>query len=217
MPKRYYLPVWDQRAAEDEKEKLRILKLIRKYKIKEYKHERSRRRLRNQIHDLMHTKVVGYVKGVLYKWHRYEDETKLISLSWDAFMFCLERYNDEKYDVYGHFNTYTRYFLLLHYDKEDGSQDEVYLEDVKDFVMPKTNNPEEALTKLIELKSFRDSLVQEHQREVFDHVVVGDHEKMFANLKEVRGGIPCYSYYKNFGMKAAFRAIVNHILGKENE
>lgn len=214
MPKKY-LPTWDQ---EQEDEKKKIQKLIRRYKTKKYRSERHRTRLRNEIHGLMHTKVLGYVKGVLAKWHRYEDMPKLISLSWDAFMFCLTRYDDEKYDVYGHFNTYTRYFLLLHYDKEDKSLDrEVYLEDVKDTISFATDDPAEALAKLIELKSFRDSLVQEHQRKVFDHVVVGDHERMFANLKDDRGGIPCYSYYKNYGMKEAFKAIVNYILGKEKE
>ncbi len=212
MPKRH-LPTWDQ---EDEKKK--IQRLIRRYKTKEYKSERHRTRLRNEIHSLMHVKVLSYVKGILARWHRYEDETKLISISWDAFLFCLKRYDDEKYDIYGHFNTYTRYFLLLHYDRESKNlEGEVYLEDVKDLISLKTDDPTEALTKLIELKSFRDSLVQEHQRKVFDHVVVGDHEKMFANLKHERGGIPCYSYYKNYGMKEAFRAIVDHILGKEKE
>lgn len=212
MPKRH-LPTWNQ---EDEKKK--IVRLIRRYKTKKYRNERYKIKLRNEIHSLMHTKVLGYVKGVLARWHRYEEESKLISLSWDAFMFCLKRYDDEKYDIYGHFNTYTRYFLLLHFNKEDKTlNEEVYLEDIKDVLSLRTSDPVDALTKLIELKSFRDSLVQKHQRLVFDHVVVGDHEKMFANLKGERGGISCYSYYKNYGMKEAFKAIVDYILGKEKE
>ncbi|GAG29494.1 unnamed protein product, partial [marine sediment metagenome] len=193
--------------------------LIRKYKTRVYKSKHFRTKLRNEIHGLMHAKVLGYVKGVLAKWHRYEDEPKLISLSWDAFMFCLDRYDDEKYDIYGHFNTYVRYFLLLHYGKEDRGLDrEVFMDDVRDVIPTlKTGDPAAVLAKLTELKSFRDSLVQEHQRKIFDHVVVGDHEEMFANLKSERGGISCYRYYKSYGMKEAFQAIVDHILGEGKE
>lgn len=202
-----------------EDEKGKVQRLIRKYKTRKYKSKYFRAKLRNEIHGLMHTKVLGYVKGVLAKWHRYEDEPKLISLSWDAFMFCLDRYDDEKYDVYGHFNTYVRYFLLLHYGREDRELDrEVYMDDVKDIILSlRTDDPSVALAKLVELKSFRDSLMQEHQRRIFDHVVVGNHAEMFANLKSDRDGITCYRYYKNYGMKEAFKAIVDHILRGEKE
>lgn len=197
-------------------EKERTLELIRKYR--RYKSERHRIRARNDVYELMRTKVVGYVKGVLARWHRYEDETELLSLSWDAFLFCLDRYVDEKYDIYGHFNTYCRYFLLLHYEGKDKGMDrEVYLEDVKDVISLRTDDPSDAIGKLIELKAFRDSLVQEHQRRIFDHVVLGEEPELFANLKGERGGIPCYQYYKGFGTKTAFKSIIEYILGREGK
>lgn len=201
--------------AEIEKEA--ALSLIRKYRTRCYRKKHSREMVRNEIYALMRTKVVGYIKGTLSRWHRYEDETTILSLSWDAFMFCLDRYTDEKYSVYGHFNTYCRYFLLLHYGESDKLSREVYLEDVKDVISFRTDDPTDALGKLLELKKFRNGLVQEHQRRIFDHLVMGDYPKMFANLKRERGGISCYNHYKGFGIKEAFRKTIDFILEREKQ
>ena len=171
--------------------------------------------LRNEIYALMRTKVVGYIKGVLSRWRRYEDETAILSLSWDAFLFCLDRYDDEKYDVFGHFNTYTRYFLLLYYSNLDKLDKEEYLEDVKDVISFKTSDPTDALDKMLELKRFRNSLVQDHQQRIFDHLITGDYPEIFANLKKDRGGTSCYIYYKSFGIKEAFKKIIDFILERE--
>lgn len=193
--------------TDGKEEKTAVRLLIRKY--------RARRDdgLRNEIYGLMRTKVVGYIKGVLSRWHRYEDETAILSLSWDAFLFCLERYDNEKYDVFGHFNTYTRYFLLLHYAESDKAPRDVYLEDVRETILPgASDDPTDAIHKLLELKRFRDALVQAHQRRIFDHLIIGQHPEMFANLKKDRGGTSCYMHYKSFGIKEAFKLIINFIL-----
>ena len=213
MGKRKNLEITTTNTGTEKKE---IQRLIRRYRTRQYKKMHFREALRNRIYLLMQSKIQGYIKGVLHRWHRYEDETVIISLSWDSFLFCIDRYVDEKYDVYGHFNMYTRYFLLLYYAEVDKPSDVLYLEDIKEVVLPQSMYSEDerinALDKLLELKKFRDSIVQKHQQMVFDHMVMGDHPELFANLKKDRGGTSCYQYYRGFGMSAAFKSIIDYIL-----
>ncbi len=196
-----------------DKEKRKIQELIRRYRTKEYKVDASRTRLKNEIFMLMHKKVIGYIKGFLSRRHRYEDESMILSMSWDAFLFCLDRYDDEKYDIYGHFNTYTKYFLLLHY--AGGKEvSEVPVEDLEGSGAF-ANGSFVTVDKFVELKSFRDSLVQENHRRIFDHIVLGEHRGFFSNIKKERGGTSCYTYYRHYGVRDAFRLIINYLIGRK--
>lgn len=195
-----------------DREKKKIQDLIRRYRTKKYATEAPRTRLKNEIFMLMHGKVIGYIKGVLSKWHRYEDKSMILSMSWDAFVFCLDRYPGEKYDVYGHFNAYTRYFLLLHY-AEDKSVPDLPIEEVATGMF--ADESYAVVDNLVELKRFRDSLVQEHHRKIFDHIVMGRHLGFFSNIKEERGGTSCYAHYKHYGVKEAFKTIINYLLERK--
>lgn len=189
--------------------------MIRRYKTREYRTEAPRTRLKNEIFMLMHRKVIGYIKGFLSKRHWYEEESKILSMSWDAFLFCLERYDDEKYDVYGHFNTYTRYFLRLRY-AEDKAVSDTPVEELEGDAIADDSYID--VDKLVELKKFRDSLVHEHHRKIFDHIVMGRHLGFFSNIKGERGGTSSYTHYKHYGVREAFRTIINFLLeGRRDE
>uniref|UniRef100_A0A6M3M906 Uncharacterized protein n=1 Tax=viral metagenome TaxID=1070528 RepID=A0A6M3M906_9ZZZZ len=141
-----------------------------------------------------------------------------MSLSWDAFLFCLERYDNPAYDLYSHFNIYTRYFLLLSYMSEKNKlETERYLEDVKmtfrDGVL--TTGSEGAydiVDRLLELKNFRNKLPDKYHK-IFDNTILGIHPRIASGTTLIsRQDRAELSYYKYYGLREAFKVIVNSLL-----
>ena len=75
--------------------------------------------LRNGIFFLMQDTVKSHIQKILKRWGKWEVETEILALTWDAFYFCLERYRNFDLPIPYHFYLYTRYYLLDHYGRKD--------------------------------------------------------------------------------------------------
>jgi len=192
--------------------------LIHKYKTGKYKREGWRGRLRNKIFLLMQENMKNWIKGHLSKWKKYEEETMILSMSWDAFLFCLERYDNPAYDLYSHFNIYTRYFLLLSYISEKSKKEtERYLEETKiafydGLLTVGSEGTYDIVDRLSELKSFRDKLPIKYHK-IFDNTVLGIHPRIAPGKTLIsRQDRAELSYYKYYGLREAFKIIINGLL-----
>lgn len=195
-----------------------IQRLIHKYKTGKYKREGWRGRLRNKIFLLMQENMKNWIKGHLSKWKKYEEETMILSMSWDAFLFCLERYDNPAYDLYSHFNIYTRYFLLLSYISEKSKlETERYLEETKmafhdGLLTVGSEGTYDIVDRLSELKSFRGKLPVKYHK-IFDNTVLGIHPRIALGKTLIsRQDRAELSYYKYYGLREAFKIIINGLL-----
>jgi len=118
----------------DNKQQDECIAIIKKYRS--YTSEGWRKTARNKLYLLIRVDILKWVKSIMRKWNRYEEETELISLSWDIFLFCLGHYKEVAYGIKGsipkHFYEYTRYFLLMHYAKQQSVR--VPLEELKEVL-----------------------------------------------------------------------------------
>jgi len=167
----------------------------------------------------MKENMKNWIKGHLSKWKRYEEETLILSTSWDAFLFCLERYDNPAYDLYSHFNIYTRYFLLLSYMSEKNKlETEIYLEETKLafrnglLIAGSDNGAYDIVNKLLELKSFREKLPVKYHK-IFDNTILGIHPRIAPDKTLIsRQDRAELSYYKYYGLREAFKIIINGLL-----
>ena len=79
----------------DEKQQRECHLLIKKYK--ELKREATKAKYRNRIHTMMNDFMLIQIKVILNRWKKYITGDELLSISWDAFLFCLNHYNPEKF------------------------------------------------------------------------------------------------------------------------
>ena len=93
--------------------------------IKRYKNdsgfisEKRKIQIRNKLYCIMSGDIQMWIKSILKKWGRYEKEGEILSISFDTFLFCLERYKIGFGSFQGHFFKYSRYYLLMKYGKEE--------------------------------------------------------------------------------------------------
>ena len=88
-----------------------VLPLIRRYKT--IKREKTKNKIRNDLYLLLQPFILKCLKSRLSKKNMWLDEGEILSTSWDAFEYCLERY-EEKYFLPSHFRIYTGFYILNH-------------------------------------------------------------------------------------------------------
>lgn len=200
------------------KKKKLLQSLIQEYKTREYKREGYRGRLRNRIFLLMKENMESWIKGHLSKWRMYEEGTMILSMSWEAFLFCLERYDNPAYDLYSHFNIYTRYFLLLSYmngksKKEmEKSIEEIQMVFSDGLFTVGSEETYDMVGKMLELRNFREKLPAKYHK-IFDNTILGIHPRIAPGKTLVsRQDRAELSYYKYYGLREAFKIIIHSLL-----
>lgn len=183
------------------------LKLIKKYKslkMAKYKQE-----YRNRIYLLMKVDILIWIKAIMKKWNRFEEEGELLSLSWDIYIFCLDHYIPEKLTpVPKFFFEYTRYFLLMYYAKQQSIR--VPLEELQE-VLELIEEPENiAFGMLLRLYEFRE-VIPDDCKIVWDDAYLslsnsGRNRERFKS-KGVGMSDACYRR-----MKHSFEAIITLLL-----
>lgn len=92
-------------------------KLIKRYNNAKTKNTKIK--LRNMLYEKMMVFQIKWIKSILKRWGRREEEKEILSISWDAFVFCIEKYNNFNVPLPKYFFDFTRYFLLIKYAKKD--------------------------------------------------------------------------------------------------
>lgn len=121
--------------------------------------------LRNKMFGIMQRDFEGYVKRCLGEWKKNEDPKEVLYLAWQAFLFGLDRYRNFERPLAFHFYSYTRYFLLGHY----GRQNQVFLplDDLKDILAVEPTEGNVLFIKLMSVQHYREHIPEKYHR-VFD-------------------------------------------------
>lgn len=90
--------------------------LIHKYQS--YKSEWRKVKCRNELYLKMKEDLLKWTSSTISRWGKHESQQKLLSMSWDIFVYCLNGYKDGSDLVMTHFHNYTKYWLLDHYAKK---------------------------------------------------------------------------------------------------
>lgn len=143
---------WEQKKARGLIEKYYRLKR-QFYKIK----------TRNELYEVMRPYLKVWIKSILKTWGKveYKDSHWLLSVTWDAFEFCLQYYNPDTYDtpIPYFFYNYTRYYLLNAFARVDHVT--INIDELQDILGLVQNDQNIAISKLLTLKKFTEGIPDE--------------------------------------------------------
>ena len=175
-------------------------------KYQKYKSKSNKEQMRNEIYAKMMKWMLIWIKSILSKWGKSELPEEVLSMSWDAFMFCIDYYK-EGYPLAKHFHEYTKYHLLIKYAKAERVQ--LPLEELKE-TLSLFDTPENVLfDRLLTLRQFRDVLPDKHKI-VWDDATQSLYGENKDKKKTKRMGMGDSTYNR---VKEGFIPIIKLILG----
>ena len=149
----------------DAKTEIECKKLIHKYYF--YKQTGRKIKIRNKLYCIMSGDMQMWIKNILKRWGRYEIKEEIISISFDAFLFCLERYSIEKESSLSKFfYDATRYFLLMKYAKKDKVR--LPAEELHEILKIDNTPINNVFDNLLTIAEFRDCLTNDKEKLVWD-------------------------------------------------
>lgn len=133
-----------------------------------YKQKYRKQHARNNLYMEMRGYLSVWINSILKKWGHYESETDIVSLSWHAFMFCLDSYKSN-YTIEGHFYTYTKYYLFNEYAKRDNLH--IPIEELKSILTEFPTPENQHFERLLTLYQFRD-IIPDNCKLIWDHAML---------------------------------------------
>lgn len=116
---------------------------------------------RNKIYELISKDIIIWIKSVLAKWKKNETQSEILSMSWDAFIFCLDQYSDYSIPVPKFFSNCTKYFMLNYYAKKENVF--LPLDELKE-TLSFVHNPETCgFERLLTLQQFREIIPEKYK------------------------------------------------------
>lgn len=180
------------------------IELIDKYN--RYVSKRHKEKVRNDLYEKMMSWMLIWMKSILAKWGKSEYPEELLSMSWDAFMFCLKYYK-QGYPLAKHFHEYTKYHLLIKYAKEEKVS--LPLEELKETLSLVETPQNIMFEKLLTLRQFRD-VIPERYKIVWDDATLSLSSKISDRVKTPNHGLDDNLYVK---LKESYIPIIKLILG----
>ena len=170
------------------------LGLIQKYQRLIYK--KVKERTRNKIYELMHTYLCKWIMSIYRDWGMFKQKGEVVSLSWEVFEYCLERYTDD-YPIPLHFYTYSRYYLLTKLKGQDGPVLKGYMDGLPEWLKTcETTRGWCAVDKVLDLESFR-GIIPEEYYSIFDDALHSLHPAKQMRRTGVKpSGIHKGEYYR---------------------
>jgi hypothetical protein len=164
--------------------------------------------VRNKIYKLIYNDLLKWIKGILSGYGKFEDETEIISISWDAFCFCLEYYNNFEFKIQDHFIKHLKYFFLNKYAREGTIR--IEFEELKETLRVVSAKDDRIFVALMTLEQFRDVLPEKHQLiwdDAFNSMQRDNRVNAPRNYKKV--GVTKQTYDE---LKKSFKEIIRLIL-----
>ena len=181
-------------------------KLIKSYHTT--KQDKRKIDYRNKLFEIMLTQMQIWIKSILGKWGIHRSSEEILSLSWDAFMFCLDKYSILKNTpVPIYFYSFTRYFLLIHFAKEQGIT--VPLEELVDTLGLVNSDENIMFGRLLRMHQVRSCLPEEHQF-VWDDAYLS----MSKHIMDKKGVSDLYGLTQNtyYNLKRSYVSIITFLL-----
>jgi len=193
----------------NEELKAECAELIRKYQC--YKYESYKVRCRNALFVKMQPWMTKWIKKICVSWNKRETNEEVLSLSWDAFYYCLESYKWGGNNIPEHFYKYTRYWMLNHYAVKDTVR--VPLEEFEEIMKLAEEPATRAFSILAKLHRLK-LAVPEKYRVMLDDALLSLHnESVYSNKgkKSKCPGVRSSAYYE---IKEIFKSIITtYVLG----
>ena len=125
---------------------------------------------RNQLYSILQQQMKIWISNILAKNEIYPSNEELLSLSWECFMFCFERFDFEKeVPIPNHFYSYTKFFLMPY---SPHNKDYIFRfngdgDDIHNIITTDHKDLDIYYSHLDEIKSFR-SILNNDYKMVFD-------------------------------------------------
>jgi len=188
-----------------------------------YIYQGNKEKARNKLFELMFPYFLRWIKSILSEWKQGEDISVLKCMSWDAFLFCLDRWNPKgKQSLPAHCYRYTRYWMQNHYSdqrrdllrrgKLAGHIEQAGKAMIDESITPGGNNgwDDSAVCKIVDLKTFRKCLPDAYQM-IFDDALHSLHPHTWQRRTNAPKGV-CHSEY--YGAKRVMKCVVRFLLGE---
>ena len=191
----------------DEKMQSECKEMIKRYHG--YSSESWKVKTRNELYLKMKPWMLKWIKAILYKWGKFVTPNELLSLSWDAFYFCITKHNGSNVHLPKYFYDFTRYFLLIEFAKKENVH--IQVEELKDIlqVMPTDHNV--AMDLLLTFNQCMQSVPEEHQwifLDAMQSLCPAPKERLWSWKKDC--GISRDAYYQ---LKRSYKGIISWLLG----
>jgi hypothetical protein len=176
-------------------------------KCRSYKKKAYEVKKRNDLFLIMKPFMLKWIKSILKGWSRYEEEDKILSLSWDCFEYCFYKYSNYNVHIPKFFYDFTKYFLLMHY----GAKDKVSLpiNELKKTLQLVSSEDNICLDKLLTLMQFR-NVIPDEDKVVWDDAVQSLSSKISDRRKTYKHGMDDNFYRR---LKKSYIPIIKLILG----
>jgi len=184
------------------------LQKIKKYHC--YKREAWKVKTRNEIYRMMQGDMISWVSSILKKWGKYESKEEIISLSWECFLYCFNKFDFRKNVPIPHyFYQFTRYYLLNKYAKEEKVT--LPLNELKEILASSDSVEDIAYEKLLTLMQFQNTIPEEYLcvwQDALQSVSSNNYQDRVYNREH---GLPTNVY---FALKKVFRNQVMMVMNK---
>lgn len=166
--------------------------------------------IRNGMFEKISPSIAMWIKGYLSRRKKYISDQERLSLCWDCFEFCLDRYRpDNKISIPSHFYGYTRFFLMSWFAKNKKYDDRNW--NVSDNKIDHNNGNylDEFYGQMDDLKTFRKTIPNDYQA-IFD-------DALLSMAGQPRDRAPyrksdSYGYYKYCESKKVFKLVIDFLL-----
>jgi len=175
-----------------------------------FKQEKRKIKIRNELYCIMSGDIQMWIKSILRKWGRYEEEGEILSISFDAFLFCLEQYNIKKTSgLNKFFYDAIRYFLLMKYGKENKVR--LPVKELKEILEMDSSPEGIVFDNLLTLIQFRDCLPNDITRVVWDDAAMSLSSENKYKVRSKKDGTKYSTGMDNLVYKRLKEAFINQI------
>ena len=183
----------------------RCISLFKEYQRRECVQEQQE--TRNRLFLIMKPYIETWLMSIARRRGVFINEQELISLSWESFLFCLDRYRQgNPILIQNHFFAYTRFFFLRWQVRE--AKRKSILEDLEDNMA--TVSFEDEILLLDEIVKLKKLIPKEYQI-VFDDTLksmAGENKDKVKTSKKIHG----LSMSQYHTAKKIFKVMIEHFL-----
>lgn len=187
--------------------------LIRQYQGR--KGKRGKKKIRNEIFLLVRPFLLKCIKRKLGKRGIWKEETEILSMSWDVFIYCLERYK-EGYRLPAHIHIYSEFYLISHFHSENRNRMTYVEEFEKEPPNMSSDHVRNLISEYLSLRQFYllvEKNLGDDYAKIFQDALCSMTPACFHRVnREKEIGVNHYRYVE---AKKVFRQVIIFLLAKE--
>lgn len=179
------------------------------------KGRRSKEKIRNELFLLVQPFLLKCIKRKLGKRGIWKEQPEILSMSWDVFLYCLNRYK-EGYSLPAHLYIYSEFYLISYFHTENKNKI-AYIEECGEKVTDRaSDHVRNLINEYISLKQFH-ALVEKNLGDdyarIFEDAMMSmttARSPRISRQKELK-----IKYARYIEAKKVFRQIIIFLLAKE--